>query len=132
MCVTPALRLRKGESYNFGSTELPFNRTITSIAVTAGSAGDDGFARAIDQDGYVAVLIGLGKAGSPYGQRFFKSRRKALRTCRFLSFHGWWPRIAAIAGLAFDRRALYVGETRAAHDDSTVVQRRRRLTPQNG
>jgi hypothetical protein len=66
--VTPALRLRKGESYNFGSTELPFNRTITSIAVTSGSAGDDGFARGIDQDGNVAVLIGLGKAGSPYGQ----------------------------------------------------------------
>lgn len=66
--VTPALRLRKGDVYNFDSTELPFDRTITSIEVTAGSAGDDGFARGMDQNGNVAVLIGLSKAGKPYGQ----------------------------------------------------------------
>ncbi len=70
--VSPLLRLRKGELYNFGRTELPFYRSITSIALIPGSAGDDGFARAMDQDGNVAVLVGLGKAGLPYGQAVLK------------------------------------------------------------
>jgi hypothetical protein len=70
--ITPSLRLREGDVYNFGNVELPFHRTITSINVTTGSGGDDGFARGMDQDGGVAVLIGLGKGKSSAGQAVLK------------------------------------------------------------
>lgn len=70
--TTPLLRLRKGEIYNFGRAELSVNRTITSIAVRTGSGGDDGSARGMDQDGNVAVVIGLAKAGLPAGQAMLK------------------------------------------------------------
>lgn len=70
--TTPALRLRKGDVYNFGSTELPINRVVNSIELTAGSGGDDGAPRGMDQDGNVAVLVGLGKGPAKSGQAVFK------------------------------------------------------------
>ena len=70
--ITPVLRLRKGENYNFGVPELPIYRTINSISYTAGSGGDDGFPRAMDQDGNIAVLVGLSKAGVPQGTAIFR------------------------------------------------------------
>jgi hypothetical protein len=70
--VIPFLRLRTGDTYNFDSTELPFRRTITSISVTTGSGGDDGFARGMDQNGNVAVTTGLNKGTVPSGQAVFK------------------------------------------------------------
>jgi hypothetical protein len=70
--ITPTLRLRKGDVYDFGRTELPFRRTITSISVTTGSGGDDGFARGMDQDGGVAVVVDLSKGKAKAGQAAFK------------------------------------------------------------
>ena len=70
--ITPSLRLREGDVYNFGNVELPFNRTITSINVTTASGGDDGFARGMDQDGGVAVLVGLSKGSGSAGQAILK------------------------------------------------------------
>jgi hypothetical protein len=70
--IIPSLRLREGDVYNFGNVELPFERTITSINVTTGSGGDDGFARGMDQDGGVAVLIGLSKGKGSAGQAVLK------------------------------------------------------------
>jgi hypothetical protein len=70
--VIPVLRLREGDIYNFGVIELPINRTITSIAVTSGSGGDDGFARGMDQNGAVAVTTNLNKGKAKSGQAVFK------------------------------------------------------------
>jgi hypothetical protein len=70
--VIPLLRLREGDVYDFGLIELPFLRTITSIALTTGSGGDDGFARGIDQNGAVAVTTNLNKGKTKYGQAVFK------------------------------------------------------------
>jgi hypothetical protein len=70
--VIPFLRLREGDVYNFGVIELPINRTITSIAITAGSGGDDGFARGMDQNGAVAVTTNLNKGKAKSGQAVFK------------------------------------------------------------
>jgi hypothetical protein len=70
--VIPLLRLREGDVYDFGLIELPFRRTITSIAITTGSGGDDGFARGIDQNGAVAVTTNLNKGKTKYGQAVFK------------------------------------------------------------
>jgi hypothetical protein len=70
--VTPALRLRKGDVYDFGSVELPINRVVNSIALTAGSGGDDGAPRGMDQDGNVAVVVGLNKGTGTSGQAVFK------------------------------------------------------------
>jgi hypothetical protein len=70
--VIPFLRLRTGDAYNFDSAELPFRRTVTSISVTSGSGGDDGFARGMDQNGFVAVTVGLNKGTVPSGQAVFK------------------------------------------------------------
>jgi hypothetical protein len=70
--VVPFLRLREGDVYNFGVIELPINRTITSIALTSGSGGDDGFARGMDQNGAVAVTTNLNKGKTKSGQAVFK------------------------------------------------------------
>lgn len=70
--LTPLLRLRKGDSYDFGRTELPFRRTISSISVATGSGGDDGFVRGMDQDGNIAVLVSLLKGTTASGQAVFK------------------------------------------------------------
>jgi hypothetical protein len=70
--LTPTLRLRKGDSYNFGRTELPIRRIITSVALTAGSGGDDGFPRAMDSDGNIAVVVGLRNGAVPAGQAVLK------------------------------------------------------------
>lgn len=70
--VTPTLRLRKGDNYDFGRTELPIRRTITSITLTAGSGGDDGFPRAMDSDGNIAVVVGLKKGTVVAGQAVLK------------------------------------------------------------
>jgi hypothetical protein len=70
--VVPFLRLREGDVYDFGVVELPIRRTITSIALTPGSGGDDGFARGIDQNGAVAVTTTLNKGKAKSGQAVFK------------------------------------------------------------
>ncbi len=70
--LTPLLRLRKGETYDFGRPELPVRRIVTSISLTTGSGGDDGFARGMDQDGNIAVLVGLSKGTAASGQAIFK------------------------------------------------------------
>ena len=70
--LTPILRLRKGDVYEFGRVELPVRRTIASISVATGSGGDDGFARGIDQDGNVAVVVSLKKGSAASGQAVFK------------------------------------------------------------
>lgn len=70
--VVPFLRLREGDIYDFGVVELPIRRTITSIALTSGSGGDDGFARGIDQTGAVAVTTTLSKGKTKAGQAVFK------------------------------------------------------------
>jgi hypothetical protein len=70
--VIPFLRLREGDIYDFGVVELPIRRTITSIAITSGSGGDDGFARGIDQNGAVAVTTTLTKGKTKSGQAVFK------------------------------------------------------------
>jgi hypothetical protein len=70
--VIPILRLREGDIYDFGVVELPIRRTITSIALTTGSGGDDGFARGIDQNGAVAVTTTLNKGKTKSGQAVFK------------------------------------------------------------
>ena len=70
--VVPFLRLREGDIYNFGVIELPINRAITSIALTSGSGGDDGFARGMDQNGAVAVTTNLNKGKTKSGQAVFK------------------------------------------------------------
>ena len=69
---TPTLRLRKGDKYNFGRTELPIRREITSIKITAGSGGDDGFARGMDADGNIAVLVTLRKGVVQAGEAVLK------------------------------------------------------------
>lgn len=68
----PLLRLREGDIYDFGVVELPIRRTITSIALTTGSGGDDGFARGIDQNGAVAIATTLSKGKAKSGQAVFK------------------------------------------------------------
>lgn len=70
--VIPSLRLRKGDIYDFGVVELPVRRTITSIALTTGSGGDDGYARGMDQNGNVAVTVTLNKGKTKSGQAVFK------------------------------------------------------------
>ena len=70
--LTPQLRLRKGDVYDFGRPELPVRRTVSSITVSTGSGGDDGFVRAMDQDGNIAVLVGLMKGTAASGQAIFK------------------------------------------------------------
>lgn len=70
--VTPTLRLRKGDNYDFGRTELPIRRAITSIKLTAGSGGDDGFPRGMDADGNIAVVVTLKKGLLPAGQAVLK------------------------------------------------------------
>jgi hypothetical protein len=70
--LTPFLRLREGDVYDFGRPELPFRRTVNSISVATGSGGDDGFVRAMDQDGNIAVLVGLSKGAAASGQAIFK------------------------------------------------------------
>ena len=70
--IAPTLRLRKGDDYDFGRTELPIRRTITSISLTTGSGGDDGFARGMDADGNVAVVVGFKHGAVPAGQAVLK------------------------------------------------------------
>jgi hypothetical protein len=69
---TPVLRLRKGDTYNFHSEQLPFRRTITSIDITPGSGGDDGFPRGMDANGNMGVVVTFSKNGSEQGRAIIK------------------------------------------------------------
>jgi len=70
--VTPVLRLRKGDTYNFHTEQLPFRRTITSLDITSGSGGDDGFQRGMDINGNMGVVVTFSKNGTEQGSAVIK------------------------------------------------------------